>query len=241
MKKLRCVVFDMEGTLFKKSYRLMKNKTFPSAWAVLCAKCKPKDLAVAEDAANRERYYREEHIPGKYPYSQWVIDTIKIHQKYGMSRRQFYNVINSVEYFDGVTETFETLKEWGVTIAVISGGLKALIDRVAVDHKIEHCFAAAEYFWNRDGTIKHWNVQPTDFVHKRTLLEILCHDLGVKPSECAFVGDGINDCDIARYCGMSIGFYPHKALKEAATVTVDQDAGKEDLRAVLEHLKNFSR
>lgn len=239
MKKLCCVVFDMEGTLFKKSYSLMGDKIFPSAWAVLCAQCGP--LALAEDQANRERHERERHIPGKYPYSQWVIDTVKIHQKYGLRKYKFEEVVDSVEYFDGVAETFSVLKEWGVTIAVISGGLKALIDRVAVDHKIEHCFAAAEYYWNTDYTIRHWNVQPTDFMHKRTLLEILCHDLGIKPNECAFVGDGINDCDIARYCGMSIGFNPHKALKEAATVTVEQELGKEDLRAVLDHLRNFPR
>lgn len=239
MKKLRCVVFDMEGTLFRKSYRLMGGNIYPSAWAVLCAQCGPD--AIAEDAANREKFYQEEHIPGKYPYSQWVIDTIKIHQKYGLRKYKFEEIIDSVEYFNGVTETLATLKEWGVIIAVISGGLKALIDRVAIDHQIEHCFAAAEYFWNADFSLRHWNVQPTDFVHKRTILEILCHDLGIKPSECAFVGDGINDCDIARYCGMSIGFNPHKALKDAVTTIIEQEAGVEDLRAILEPLQNFAR
>lgn len=211
MKKIKLAVFDMEGTIFKKTYRIMDGRSFPSTWAALCEICGPE--AKADDANNRERHEREGHVPGAYPYSQWVIDTIKIHQKYGLSREVFDKVIQSVEYYDGVQETFYTLKSQDIQIAIISGGLKAQVDRVALDHRIEHCFGAAEYFWGDDGKIIHWNVMPTDFEHKQTVLEILCRDLGVRRSECAFVGDGRNDKHIAGYSALGIGFNPHNELR----------------------------
>ena len=172
MKTIKLAVFDLEGTIFRNSYN---GKEYPSLWAVLCNLCGPG--AAQEDAANRDKFYA-----GRYAgYSEWVIDTLRIHQKYGLKRHQFDSLINAIDYYPGVTETFNSLRQQGITIAIISGGLKALADRAAVDHKIDHCFAAAEYYWNQEGTIRHWNVMPTDFAHKRSVLEILCRDLGICP------------------------------------------------------------
>lgn len=230
MKQIKLAVFDLEGTIFKNSYG---GKAFPSLWAVLCNLCGPE--AVAEDNANRDRFYS-----GGYPgYSSWVIDTLKIHQKYGLKRNQFETLINAVEYYPGVAQTLTALREQGMTIAVISGGLKALADRVAVDHKIEHCFAAAEYFWNHDETICHWNVVPTDFAHKRSVLEILCRDLGITAEGCLYVGDGRNDRDVAGYCGLSIGFNPHEELRSDVDIIIEQPEGEENLSAVLQPIAKY--
>lgn len=231
MRPIQLAVFDLEGTIFRNQYM---GEACPSLWAVLCNLCKNKK-AKREDEANRKKYYQ-----GKYPgYSQWVIDTIKIHQKYHLVRSQFEEVISTVEYYPGVDETFRVLREMGVTIAVISGGLKALADRVAQDYKIEHTFAAAEYFWNPDGTIRHWNVMPTDFAHKRSMLEILCRDLGISADECLFVGDGRNDRAVAGYCALSIGFNPHDELRHDVDVIIEQPKGGEDLSAILQPLRKY--
>lgn len=199
MKSIKLAIFDLEGTIFRNSH---DGRDFPSLWAVLSDLCGPD--AVREDEANRNKFYSG----GYAGYSEWVIDTLKIHQKYGLKRSQFETVINAVDYYPGVAETFTALRERGITIAVISGGLKALADRVAIDYKIEHAFAAAEYFWGSDGTIRHWNVLPTDFAHKRLVLEILCRDLGISAEECLFVGDGRNDRDVAGYCALRLASIP---------------------------------
>lgn len=230
MKKIKLAVFDMEGTIFRNAFM---GKEFPSIWKVLCSLCGPE--ALEEDAANTQKYYA-----GGYPgYSAWVIDTLRILKKHGLTKNQFEGVISGIEYFPGVAETFATLKSKGIQIAVISGGLKALTDRIVVEHEIEHCFAAAEFFWNDDGSIRHWNVQPTDFQHKRSVLEILCRDLGIKQSECAFVGDGRNDRDVAEYAALSIGFNPHEQLRDSATILIEQEIGEENLAAVLPPLLQY--
>lgn len=230
MKSIKLAVFDLEGTIFRNSYR---GKDFPSLWAVICNLCGPE--AAEEDAANREKFYA-----GKYAgYSEWVIDTLKIHQKYGLKRNQLESLINSIDYYPGVAETFDNLRQKGINIAIISGGLKALADRAAIDYKVEHCFAAAEYFWNQDGTIQHWNVMPTDFAHKKSVLEILCRDLGITADECLFVGDGRNDRAVAGHCALSIGFNPHDELRQDVDVIIEQPKGEENLAAVLQPISKF--
>lgn len=230
MKSIKLAVFDLEGTIFRNSYR---GKDFPSLWAVICNLCGPE--AAEEDAANREKFYA-----GKYAgYSEWVIDTLKIHQKFGLKRNQFESLINSIDYYPGVAETFDNLRQKGINIAIISGGLKALADRAAIDYKVEHCFAAAEYFWHQDGTIRHWNVMPTDFAHKKSVLEILCRDLGITADECLFVGDGRNDRAVAGHCALSIGFNPHDELRHDVDVIIEQPKGEENLAAVLHPIAKF--
>lgn len=230
MGQLKLAVFDMEGTIFRNVYR---GNEFKSIWKVLCSECGPE--AVASDNENTCKYYS-----GKYPgYSEWVLDTLRLLKKYDLKRDQFESIIREINYYSGVAEVFESLRSQGMVIAVISGGLKALMDRVAIEHYIDHCFAAAEIYWNLDGTIRHWNLQPTDFVHKRSILEILCRDLGICAENCLFVGDGRNDRDIAGFCALSIGFNPHDDLRKDVDVIIEQTVGQEDLASVLQPIKKY--
>lgn len=230
MKPIKLAVFDLEGTIFRNSYN---GEKFPSLWAVLCKICGKR--ACEEDEANRNKFYSD----GYSGYSEWVIDTLKIHKKYKLNRSTFEKIISNVDYYPGVEETFAELRKKGIKIAVISGGLKSLADRVAMDHEIEHSFAAAEYFWNEDGTIRHWNVMPTDFAHKRSVLEILCKDLGISADECLFVGDGRNDREVAGYCALSIGFNPHDELRPDVDVIIEQPEGEENLSAILQPVMKY--
>lgn len=231
MATLKLAVFDMEGTIFRNTYR---GKKFPSIWKVLCHQCGAD--AVAEDAAFTEKY-----LAGSYNgcYSAWVLDTLRVLKKYGLKRAEFEAVINEIEYYPGVKEVFRELRSKGVTIAIISGGLKALTDRVAIDFYVDHCFAAAEFYWNPDGTIRHWNMHPTDFAHKRSILEILCRDLGVSGDECLFVGDGRNDRAVAGFCALSIGFNPHEELRKDVDIIIEQPEGNENLAVILEPLEKY--
>ena len=225
MKKIKLAVFDMEGTLFRRSCRFdfikerfpenwrnlclchgeeaLTTKQFSSAWTFLC------DLLGLEASVRNQANWKRWQDGGYPGYSEWVIDTIKLHKEYGLTKDLFDAVVyESSEYFPGVAETFAVLRSQGITIALISGGLKAMADRVALDFGLEHCFTSAEYFWNPDGTIRHWNCQPSDFVHKKRLVKLLLHDLGFSKEEAVFIGDGGNDREVAQYVGYSIGFNP---------------------------------
>jgi phosphoserine phosphatase len=231
MAKIKLAIFDLEGTVFKKSYKLLSGSHHESAWGAISHHL--GDEAKREDQLNRERYYQ-----GGYPYYRWVLDTIKIYQKHGLQKDTFENIIRSVEYHKGAENTFHELHQQGVITAVISGGLKALADRVALDHRVEHCFTSAELYWSpSDNTLAHWNIMPTDFIHKKSILEMLIHEMQINLSDTAFIGDGINDVDIARHAGLSISFNTkYDKLRQVVTHQIAQEVGKEDLSAVLNYL-----
>lgn len=255
MKKIKLAVFDMEGTLFKRSYRFdfikerhefeenwknlcdchgenkLETMKFSSAWTLLCDLLGPE--ASKKNQVNWEKW-RDRGYPG---YSEWVIDTIKIHKDHGLTKELFDAfVCESSVYFQGVSETFQALQAQGIVIALVSGGLKAMADRVALDFGLEHCFSSAEYFWNPDGTIRHWNCQPSDFIHKKRLVKLLLHDLGISKEQAVFIGDGGNDREVAQYVGYSIGFNPKQYHEFFWDTFIKQDALHEDLRAVLGRL-----
>lgn len=240
MKKIRLAIFDMEGTIFRSKINFQYNNReyHGGVWTLLCDVLgdTPRD----ENKKNWERWQHrhDPSYPNRYKgYSEWVEDTILLHRDHGLTKTLFEAVIASVPYFVGVGQTFARLKEAGVKIALISGGLKALADRVAIDHRLDHCYAAAEYYWKGE-KLHHWNIHPTDYEHKRTLVELLHRDLGISRKECLFVGDGDNDHEIAEYLDKSIAFNPsgEKLLEKCCSTIIKQDEGKEDLSEVLNYI-----
>ena len=239
MKKTKLVVFDMEGTIFKSrvNFKLNDREFVGGVWTLLC-----DILGDDASAANKKNYERfvnrhNPHYEGRYPgYFNFVEDTILIHKKYGLTKTQFYDVINTVPYFGGVGETFSKLQEHGIRIALISGGLKALAERVVMDYGLDSCFASAEYYWQGEN-LHRWNINPTDIDHKKTLVESLHRDLGIRRKQILFVGDGDNDKDIAEYCDAAIAFNPSgKELEHCCSVVITQEPGKEDLSEILNHI-----
>jgi phosphoserine phosphatase len=240
MKKTKLVVFDMEGVIFRSRINFCLNGQdyVGGIWTLLC-----DILGTGASKKNMENYerFKHRHDPKYkdepyYGYFRFVEDTIDIFKNYGadetkkgLSRAQFEDVIKSVPYFPGVAETFAKLKEHGIRIALISGGLKALADRVIWDYGIDSSYTAAELFWEGE-TLHRWNINPTDFEHKKTLIESLHRDLGIKHKEIMFVGDGDNDQHIADYCGVAIAFNPTGTkLNDYCSAVVNV----EDLSAVL--------
>lgn len=223
--------FDLEGTLLKKTYRLDNGKVAPSAWTLLAEALGEKCLA--EEEETKDKWLRREY-PG---YVEWMRDTIRIHKKYGLTRDIFDEVMNSVEIMPGARETFSLLRDSGTITAVISGGFKALADRVQRALRIDHAFAGCEYFFNDAGMIEHFNLLPSDESGKVQFMRLIAQEHGVPEDQCVFVGDGKNDVPLAKEVGFSIAFNAQKELRGVANVAIDQEPSREDFRAVIEALK----
>jgi len=145
----------------------------------------------------------------------------------------FDRVMSSIEYHPGVHETFEELKKQGYKTALISGGFKAQADRARCDLRIDHVFAACELFWTDEGNLLHWNLLPCDYEGKLDFMKLIIKEHGLKPEECAFVGDGKNDIPLAKAVGLSIAFNADPELQKVCTHAINQPDGKEDFRGVL--------
>ena len=227
MSKIKLIFFDMEGTLFKKTIRNSYGNTTPSLWSLIA-------LKLGKDAHAEEELTKKKWTEGKYSgYIEWMEDTLRIYQKYGLKKALFEKAMNSVEYHKGVFETFDVLRKRGFRLALISGGFKVQADRALLDLKINHAFAACELFWDDEGNLVHWNLLPCDYEGKIDFMRLIMREHGLKPDECAFVGDGKNDVALAREVGVSVAFNGAPELRDVCSYSVEQGEGKEDFSEIL--------
>ncbi|MFC1728251.1 HAD family hydrolase [Nanoarchaeota archaeon] len=231
-KEIKLVFFDMEGTLFRKAIKLRDSygHTAPGLWHLLAEHLGP--AALEEEDWTKEKWNNGEYAG----YVEWMEDTIKIHQKYGLDKKFFDKVMASVEYHSGVKEVFEELRKRGYKTALISGGFKAQADRASRDLKITHAFAACEYFWDDKGKLIHWNLLPCDYEGKVDFMHLIMKEHGLRKDQCAFVGDGKNDIPFAETVGLSIAFNGAPDLQKVCTHAVNQPDGEENFKAILKYL-----
>jgi len=217
---------DLEGTLLKKEYRLDTGKVAPSAWTVLARKL--GNNAYVEEEETKEKWLRGEYAG----YIEWMRDTIRIHQKYNLTQAFFYAVMNSVELMPGVFNAVAEFRQNGAITAIITGGFKALADRVQRQLKIDHAFSGCEYFFDPNGYIQHFNLLPADEEGKVDFMQLIAKEHGVERKDCVFVGDGKNDVHLAKAVGVSIAFNAQPELKNVASISIDQELGHEDFYEV---------
>ena len=67
-------------------------------------------------------------------------------------------------------------------------------------------------------------------------MQMLIEEYGYSKKECAFIGDGDNDVELAKAVGISIAFNASEKLRACSKYSVVQKEGHEDLRAILKYL-----
>lgn len=226
----KLIFFDMEGVIFESGIVEKRKGVSASVWTVI-----GKELgeeAHAEEEKGKDRWIEK----GFKNYIEWMEHTIDIHKKYGLTKEVFERIINKVPYINGTVETFHELKKRGYKTAMISGGFKNLANRAIRDLGVDHTFAACEYFFDpASGRLVNWNMLPCDYEGKVDFMRLMMREYGLHPSECAFVGDGVNDIPIAKEVGMSIAFNGRKELQAVTTHAVNQD--NKDLKTILKFFK----
>jgi phosphoserine phosphatase len=230
MGKIKLIFFDMEGVIFESGIVENRKGLAASVWTVI-------GHELGEEAHNEEEKGKDKWMNGKFQnYIEWMEYTIAIHKKYGLTKEVFDRIINKVSYMNGAVETFEELRKKGYRTVMISGGFKNLANRAIRDLGIDHTFAACEYFFDpNSGRLVNWNMIPCDYEGKVDFMRLMMREYGLHPSECAFVGDGVNDIPLAKEVGLSIAFNGRKELQEVTTHSVNQD--KKDLKAILKFFK----
>lgn len=225
--KIKLIFFDLEGTIFRKLLDYDDRNVAPSAWTKIAQRLGSR--AEAEEDETKDLW-----SSGSYKsYIEWMKATINVYKKYGLSKDLFFEVMNEAEYYPGVKETFKALKRRGYVTVIISGGFKAQADNAQKELKIDHSFAACEYFFDKEGKLEHWNLLPCDYEGKLDFMNLIVREYKLKPEQCAFVADGKNDIALAKMVGVSIAFNADPELQKVATYSINQPNGKEDFKAIL--------
>ena len=228
----RLILMDLEGTLLRKAIHLDDGKVAPSAWTLLAERLGP-------DALREEQETKDRWNNGLYRnYVHWMEDTIRIHQRHGLTADLFEEVMTSIQEMPGAREAVRMFHEWGAITAIVSGGFKALADRVQRSLRIHHALAGCECFFDpKTGRLQYWNVLPTDYEGKTAFLRMLRREYRLDRQHCVFIGDAQNDVAVAMQVGLSIAFNAQPELQTVCTHSINQDEGQEDFMAVAALIK----
>jgi phosphoserine phosphatase len=223
--------FDMEGTLLEKDTSLDNGKVAPSAWTVLAK-------MISQECYLEEERTKDKWLNGEYRgYLDWMQDTILIQKKHGLKRCHLEQIVESAKLHNGAFELIEYIKKSGAKTVLISGGFKALADKVQRELKIDHSFSACEYFFDKDGNLDFYNLLPTDNEGKVSFMQQIVKEYGVSSSECVFVGDGKNDVHLAKEVGTSIAFNAQPELVNVSTFSITQNIEKIDMKEIIYLIK----
>ena len=208
MKK-RFLVMDVEGTIFKATFKLHGVDYKSTLW-------QPIARELGEPAMDEENLMAQKYENGEYAsYLDWVKATIEMHQRYTLKKSVFDKLVESAEYNTGVEEFFMNLNRNEWIPVLISGGFQNLIRRAENELDIEYGFGACEYYFDSNGYLSSFNLQPCDFEGKINFLNILINDFKMnRKTDWVFVGDGKNDVPIAKIAPKAFGITPHEELKQ---------------------------
>ena len=210
----RLLVFDVEGTLFANNVNLPGTSLRSTIWQGIAHKLGPD--AVREEVATHGRWKRGEYRG----YLDWMADTIEIHLKYGLTRPVFDAIIAEARYNPGVAAALDALDRSKYEPVLISGGFRALGERVQRDFAVRHLFAACDYIFGETDALVGYNLLPCDFDGKLDFIRLMLREYQLQDNDWVFVGDGANDVAIARQAPLSIGYRPDPELEAVVTTAI---------------------
>ena len=210
MKKLRLVVFDVDGTLLKavSSWQLLHERL--GTW-------------------NRGKQYAKQFFRGAITYEDWARLDASLWR--GLKLEKVRQIVNNIPYVDGARDVITTLKSNGVRVVLLSAGLSLVTERIereiGVDDSLANDLRVEKGLLT--GEVKvNVSVDNKD----TALLRILTRfSLGI--DECVAVGDDETMIPLFEKVKTSIAFNPRsRMVEEQADIVIKSG----NLRDVLSYL-----
>lgn len=204
---IRLVVFDVDGTL----------TVHNSSWWKL------HEVFGTHDKG--DQYYRD-FFAGKISYREWAALDAKLWR--GRLLSEVEKIADETEVMPGAIEAVQELKRRGVKVAILSGGIDILANRIA--EKVGIDYVLVNRILHNDGIITGEVDVLVGWGGKAKEIEEVASHFGIDLSETAFVGDGKNDMSVFPVVGLSIAFNPEtQEVADAASITIC----KNDLTEIL--------
>ena len=217
MPKYKLVCFDLDGTL-------IDNVRF--SWQIF------HDY-FQTDAHKREDA-KKKFFDGHITYVQWAEHDMNMWKEKNASKGQFFKAIENIRLMNGAMETLNELKKRGIKLAIISGSINILLEKVIPNYQeiFDNVFLSWIHF-DKNGFISRMDITEYDVEKKAEALKLIAKRENISLKECVFVGDYLNDVKAIQEAGLGIAFNcEEKKLKEVADVVIE----KKDLREVLKHI-----
>jgi len=210
VKRLRLVVFDVDGTLTKVA----------SSWQFLHEKLGTWD---------KGRRYAEQFFQGAINYEDWARLDASLWA--GLKFEAVQKIVDSMPYTDGVREVITTLRSGGLKVVLISAGLSLVTERIKREMEVDDSLANDLKVEN--GSLTGEVKVNVSVDNKDAVLGRMLEKFNLRMDECAAVGDDETQIFLFEKVGLSIAFNPRSwVVEERADVVIKGD----DLRRVLPYL-----
>lgn len=147
----------------------------------------------------------------------------------GLTLKEVESVLDQLTLVPGAVETLHRLREHGVEVAIVSGGIESAVRSVANQLGIRH-FSGNALSVDHAGRLTGAGRVNTPLRDKAVPVRRFAHDLGVPLENVASVGNSSPDIPMFRTCGLGVAFRPvDDYVKEAADVIVEGN----DLQGIL--------
>lgn len=208
-RKVRLVIFDLDGTLTKS----------PNIWRHLHT-----ELGTWEHG----KVFAKKYLSGEITYREWAELDCGLWK--GTELAKILEVTSEIEYNDGAAETVSKLKEAGLGVGIVSAGLSLLADRAGKDLGVD--IVLSNQLIESGGVLTGEIDTRVSIDDKAKIIRGIATSLGISMSEVAVVGDNI--FDMPEEAGLKIAFNPKsKEAQDAADFVVKGDNLREVLELVL--------
>lgn len=188
MRRIRAVIFDMDGTL------VQYDGPFQGSWE-----------AVGYTAGLKDHWDRllAYYLPRKELYWEWVDANARLLR--GLRADEIFAKILPPPYTPGVREAVAQLRG-RYKLGILTGGLDHIAEYICRDLGMD--FYMANGLVVRDGVFTGESKKRVYLWTKDQHLRELCQREGLDPKEVCFVGDHLNDISVMRAVGLAIAFAP---------------------------------
>ncbi|KXB09161.1 hypothetical protein AKJ35_00495 [candidate division MSBL1 archaeon SCGC-AAA833F18] len=198
--KFKLIAFDMDGTLVEET----------SCWGII-----HREFGVEDQASGNLEDWKQ----GRIDYPEFMRRDIKL---WGSPPpiSQIEEILSNFNLAPNARGVVSELKERGYEVAIITGGLDILADKIAQELKIPHVLANGlevdeEDYLTGEGIFR------VDPLRKYEALEGLTDELGVSMKECVGVGDSEYDVSLLEHVGMGVAIGDSDELTKVADVVIE--------------------
>lgn len=207
-RKIRLVVFDLDGTL----------TAVDSLWRYL-----HQALGTWDRGKIAAQKYRRSEIS----YREWAETDARCWA--GMPLSQIQQILEQIPYRKGAREVFKALREEHVKTAILSAGLSLFADKAAKELGAD--LALSNEMETNDGRLTGSIIVKVAVGEKKQIIEQMASLFGVRLNEVALVGD--RAYDLPELECLRIAFKPKDDVaRQQADVVVEDD----DLSRILLYL-----
>jgi len=235
--KYKAVFFDLDGTLIRGKPAIKPRagvrgragyEHFRYSWQLVWEH-------LGYDDSIRRQYYRQ-YINKEIDYQEWCDICKDMFRDKGLTKPHFKEIAKKVRLTKNCKETLAILKQKGLILVVVSGGIDIFLESVFPDYfKYFDYVFINKFLFDERGVLKFIETTPYDFEEKFQAITHICQKHSIELAECVFVGEGRNDKDAAikltNQGGLSIGYPPNAILDY-----VEVDLWKDRLDAILDVL-----